>query len=560
MAFFSKLKKRDLTAGTYEGDVIPKKTKWVYSVSGMFRDALYAIVSGFLTNYIMYSGVLSTDIDQYNAQIRVINILFVVFLIWDGFNDPIFGFILEKCHLKSGKFRPWILIGGVLNSIVVALMFTIRPKGWDFVIFWAIIYFLWDTVFTLNDIGYWSMLPSMTSDEKQRNRITTLMNVFVSLGSFSMYAICSLLPGPGNYDHIYGYIAVPACVLFALSQISVFFFCKEKKRDPKQDEVSSKTKFKDLFLVLKKNKPLRNAIIALFFYQIGSSLLIGTGITYFYLLYGYGGNYGGAVSLVFTVMYVIGTFASQALFGALSKKFSKQKLLTMATIVALVGYALFFVFTVPMFNGKALAEPTGGVSIAYAFSGTMFLAYIPPLIFFAAQGVFYLVLLMMIQNSIEYNEYQYGERKESVIFSWRPLDVKLGSAVQKGLTYLFLFMTSLYSTAISGISSAESKMADIIASGGDAASAQQEAADTIDALIAGINTSQLVALGSIMIACIAVCLIASYLFLHFGYKLDEKEYARIVDELKKRHEQDEKEAVTIAEKPLEAAPQPSEAK
>jgi hypothetical protein len=50
--------KKDVTAGTYEGDTIPKATKWVYSVSGMFRDALYALVSGFLTNYIMYSGVL----------------------------------------------------------------------------------------------------------------------------------------------------------------------------------------------------------------------------------------------------------------------------------------------------------------------------------------------------------------------------------------------------------------------------------------------------------------------------------------------------------------------
>jgi hypothetical protein len=53
--------KKDLTAGTYEGDDIPKTTKWVYSVSGMFRDALYALVSGFLTNYIMYSGVLEYE-------------------------------------------------------------------------------------------------------------------------------------------------------------------------------------------------------------------------------------------------------------------------------------------------------------------------------------------------------------------------------------------------------------------------------------------------------------------------------------------------------------------
>src|SRR5574344_1218296 len=178
----------------YTGNEIPKRTKWVFSISGMFRDACYALVSGFLMNYIMYSGVLSSDPDVYSQQIGVINALFVVFLIWDGLNDPIFGFILERCHFKSGKFRPWILIGGILNSIVVGLLFTVRPTGWGFVVFWAITYFLWDAVFTLNDIGYWSMLPSMTSNEKKRKEITTLMSIFVSIGSFSMYAICSKLP------------------------------------------------------------------------------------------------------------------------------------------------------------------------------------------------------------------------------------------------------------------------------------------------------------------------------------------------------------------------------
>jgi hypothetical protein len=67
--------KKDLTAGTYEGEEVPKLTKWVYSVSGMFRDACYSLVSGFLLTYIMYSGVLGPTTDDYNAQIAVINAL-----------------------------------------------------------------------------------------------------------------------------------------------------------------------------------------------------------------------------------------------------------------------------------------------------------------------------------------------------------------------------------------------------------------------------------------------------------------------------------------------------
>lgn len=456
---------KDLTAGTYEGNDIPKRTKWVYSVSGMFRDALYALVSGFLTNYIMYSGVLSPNAEEYNAQIGVINALFIVFLIWDGINDPLFGIILERCHLKGGKFRPWILIGGVLNSIVVALIFCVRPTGWAFVVYWAIFYFLWDAVFTLNDIGYWSMLPSMTSDEKKRKEITTLMSIFISLGSFSMYAICSLLPNATNYDHIYTYIAIPSCILFGLSQIAVYFFCKEKKRDPKQDEISEKTTLKDLFLVVKKNKPLRASVFAILIYYIGSGMLIGFGTTFFYLVYGYGGSKGGMIMTAITVMYVLGTLISQFLFGALSKKFRKQTLLTWSGIITVVAYAAMFLICVPLFGDKPLAynaSAAAGDAFGFAFGGTAWLLYIPPLIFFAGEGVFYLVLLLMMQNSIEYNEWAFGERRESVAFSWRPLDAKFSSAIQKGVIYLTLVISGLFTTVITDISGAEQKMAEQI--------------------------------------------------------------------------------------------------
>jgi len=547
---------KDLTAGTYEGNDIPKPTKWVYSVSGLFRDALYALVSGFLTNYIMYSGVLSPNADDYNAQIGVINALFIVFLIWDGINDPLFGIILERCHLKGGKFRPWILIGGVLNSIVVALLFCVRPTGWAFVAYWAIFYFLWDAVFTLNDIGYWSMLPSMTSDEKKRKEITTLMSIFISIGSFSMYAICSLLPNATNYDHIYTYIAIPSCILFGLSQIAVYFFCKEKKRDPKQEEISQKTTLKDLFLVVKNNKPLRASVLSILAYYIGSGMLIGFGTTYFYLVYGYGGNKGGLIMTAITVMYVIGTLASQFLFGFLSKKFRKQTLLTWSGVITVVAYVAMFLICVPLFGNTPLAynsSVTANDGFSFAFGGTAWLLYIPPVIFFAGEGVFYLVLLLMMQNSIEYNEWAFGERRESVAFSWRPLDAKFSSAIQKGVIYLTLLASGLFRTVISDISLAEQKMAaEISANPSSAEDAQKTAQSTIDKLVDGVSQSSRIILGVGMIGSIVACIIVAWAICHWGYKLDEEQYAKIVGELEIRHKQDEaaaeaKTAATVGE-------------
>ena len=141
----------------YTGDKIPGPTKWIYSIASMFRDASYSLVSAFMLNFLMYSGVLGTGGADYLQQISVITIILVIDLVWDGLNDPIMGLIVEKCHFKHGKFRPWILIGGIGNTIVILCLFLIRPTGWAYVITWAIFYFLWDFVFTMNDIAYWAM-------------------------------------------------------------------------------------------------------------------------------------------------------------------------------------------------------------------------------------------------------------------------------------------------------------------------------------------------------------------------------------------------------------------
>jgi Na+/melibiose symporter-like transporter len=541
---------------TYEGNMIPKPTKWVYSTAAIFRDACYALVSGFLMAYIMYSGVLSTDASEYKAQMLTITIVFIVCLIWDGLNDPIMGIIIEKCHFKSGKFRPWILIGGILNSIVVACMFLVRPTGWAFVVTFTIFYLLWDLVFTMNDIGYWSMLPSLTSDEKERNNITTLMSIFVSIGSFSMYGVCSLLPNSGNYSWIYGAIAIPCCILFALSQIAVFIFCKEHKRDPKQEAISQKTRFRDLFLILKTNDQLRHVVIAIFLYYVGSGLLLGFGVNYFYLAYGFSGDSGGSIMLLFTVSYAIGSLVAQGLYGLISKHLKQQTILTVSFVVMIIGYLALYVVGFPLFGAHPLAYNSVGATgnILWALGGTLSLLYIPALFFFAADSVFYLTLLVMMQNSIEYNEWKCGERKEAVAFSWRPLDAKFSSAVQKGIIYITFLVADIYAVT-NGISDAESTLAQTISSGGDAATAEATAETAIQALVSGVQPWQLVVLGTCMIGCIIACFVAAYLIMHIGFKIDEKLYSKIVKELDERHKLDEQLSPAPSSEAAPAVPQ-----
>ena len=547
---------------TYEGNKVPRLTKWLYPLSGIFRDACYALVGSFLLQYALNSGVLSSNQAEFEAQYGVITVAMIIALIWDGINDPIMGFIVEKSWFKKlGKFKPWILIGAIGNAIAVICMFLIRPQfadgsanGWAFVGVMIGFYFLWDLFFTVNDIGYWSMLPSLTNDEHERATLTSRMTVAASIGGFLMTAGCMLLPTMFNgisSATMYGILAIVVAIVFFVSQLAVFLFCKERKIDSTQEEVSEKTHFLDLFKVFGKNKELRVAIISMFLYYLASGVLTGgIGLNYFYLSIGYGSGRGGLVSTIISVMYVLAMVSSQALYPMIAKKVNKQKILTITFIIQMVGFAGFFLCCVPLFgnvpiahNDAALPEMSG-MDFGWALGGTMFMYYLFPFIFFFGMGMMYLAIMVMFQDAIDYNEYQYGERKESIISAWRPLDVKLSSAMLRGFQYL-IFLVSGLLVAVNGISTAES--AHNVFTATHPGETDTEFINAINDIQASVEAWQIRVAGILVVVILVGSIVAAWCLMHFGYSIDEQKHQEIVDALEERHKKDEAQAEAEAQ-------------
>lgn len=534
---------------TFEGNDVPKLTRFLYPWSGIFRDACYTLIGTFLMQYAITAAVLSTDPDLFTKQYGIITIAMMIALLWDGINDPIMGFILEKCHFKAGKFRPWIALGAIGNAVTVCLMFLIPSlgfvSGWGYVAFMIVMYILWDTFFTMNDIGYWSMLPALTSDQKLRAKLTTDTAIAATIGTFTMNILMILLPGMIKLSTkgIYMWTGIFIAGLFLVTQMIVYFLCQEKKRDLKQEEVSEKSSLLDLFKIIGKNKQLGFCAISLLLFYFAEFILTGIGTNYFYMVFGYGGNKGGMVATAISVIYVLATLLAQAFYPLLAKKMPKQRILNIMGIIIFVSYLLFFFIAFPVFSKKPLAynDPNPD-NMFWVFGGTMFLYYVFSFLFFGATGVFYLALLVMFQDSIDYGEWKYGERKESICFAWRPLDVKLASGLNRGLQWMVFALTGT-SAAINAISTAEGKYNVAIqgATQAEIDSATLLRDNEIADYMSKITRGQLVAFGAIIISVILICFAVSWGLLHFGYKLDEKTMETVVDELEKRHKQDEKE-------------------
>ena len=534
---------------TFSGDKVPKLTKAIYPWSGIFRDACYALVGTFLLQYAMTAGVLSSDVEVYKSQMQIITIFMMLALVWDGINDPIMGFIVERVHFKTGKYKPWILLGAIGNSIMVTLMFLVGPlgvRGGGYVACMLIFYFLWDVLFTMNDIGYWSMLPSLTNDPKERSRLTTNVTVATTIGAFMMNLLMFLLPTMLGAQTAYAYAGVIVSILFLVSQALIFFLCKEKERDPVQEEASEKTHFLDLFKMVKENKQLLVVAIAMLLYYFAAGMLTGIGLNYYYLLYGYGTFKGGIMATVLSIVFVLGTLLAQFFYPLLSKKFKKMQLITVTSIVIIVAYLLFYLLGFPVFSDMPIAHNDPALTasgsmidgILFAFGGTHWIIFLLAFLFFAATGIFYLALLVMFQDAIDYQEWKFGERKEAIAFAWRPLDAKIGSALQTGMRNITFLASGTY-LIINNISTAESH--NVIENGTSVYKGTYESFEAeIEAAYQWSDKQrQLAIFGAVVIGIIIVAFLACFLLLKFGYHIDEDLENQIVKELKERHEKDE---------------------
>ena len=164
-------------------DKLDARTKWSYCIGATGRDAAYALVSMYLILYVQYTMNLTS------AQFAMISGAMILCMVWDAINDLLMGIIIENTHFKMGKFKPWILAGSLTNAIVIVCLFTIRPSGWGFVAFYSLFYLLWGMTYTMNDIAYWGVLPSLSSDPGTRDSLVTIMSIFVCIGQFSVAGV-----------------------------------------------------------------------------------------------------------------------------------------------------------------------------------------------------------------------------------------------------------------------------------------------------------------------------------------------------------------------------------
>ena len=485
-----------------------KRSKWSYAIGCTGRDMCYTLVSMYLLIYIQYSGLLN------EAQFLVLTGIIVLCRVWDAVNDPMMGTIISNTKTRLGKYRPWVLIGCLSNAIFLILLFTLRfDNGWVNVAVLGVTYLLWGMTFTMNDVSYWSLLPALSEDKEDRDKLTSMVAVFASVGAFAAGGLVPTFT-TGNAIEGYKVFGITFAVIFVICQLLVFFFTHDNKYDKfmiSKEELEAEPKekaitIKDMVKILIRNKQLLVMAVVVLLYTTASGFLIAFGQNFFYFKFGFDGN----LVFIFTVIYAAGTLVSQAIFPMLTKKFNRNQIVKASILITVIGYLLFFLIA----------------NLPISSSICFILLCVFGIFVFGGQGVFYMVMLIMLTNTIEYDEWQTGERNEAVTFSVRPFMVKLSGAIQAGIVSVALVACGLYAiTQQIGDLEVDKNLGNIT---------QTDLTTQANNLLSTANDLQIFGLSAAMTIIPIILFVATYFIIKKKYIIDEALYDTMTKEIEER--------------------------
>ncbi len=490
-----------------------KKNLLYFPLGTMGRDAVYSLINSYLLTFVLFAHSLN------GAQVAAVTGIMIAARVFDALNDPVMGNIIERTRSKYGKFKPWLLAGGLSTSVVVYLLFNARLQGWSFVWFFALMYFAFSITYTMSDISYWGMIPALGSDSDVRNRFTSRATLFAGIGGMLasiLIPVFSTGSGAigGSTAVAYGRIALVIGILSPLFILFVLFGVQERRESVPAGKQKEKFSLAQVFRRIARNDQLVWIAVIFLIQQVGNGLVIGgIGSAYIYFTFGYD---GGLYSL-FTTVGMSATAVLMVLYPAVSRRIHRKKLMGVMAAAAVAGYALMLI---------SMAVPEAGmVKFGMLVAGYMFSNF--------GQYCFYLIMMISIMNTVEYNEYKFGTRDEGIITSLRPFITKMSSALIVALTsatYLIFGVTE-YTNTISdleqqcaqGIISEEQKLAEI----------SDVIFGTTGGGYSGVLAAQSTGLLIMMTVLPCTLLLVSYFLYQKKYKLDEEAYDRICAELQK---------------------------
>jgi len=377
------------------------KQKLAFGFGAIGKDAIFNIVGLFLMFY-------TTDIVGLSPAF--VGVMLFVARIWDAVNDPMMGMIVDNTRNNFGKFKTWLVIGTLVNAIVTVLLFTNfdLPQTAMYV-YISIIYISWGMTYTMMDIPYWSWLPNLTHNPREREELSVIPRFFASLaaftvGTFGLFFIHKLGDVFGNGSDSVGiFVFAVICSIVFIFTIGVTVF-KVPEDHEMENKIGIKVNFKDIGRILFKNKELLAIMGVLLTFNLCLQTLNGSIIYYF--------KYVVNAEHLFSIFnsMILCEMAGLLLLPRFIKWVGRTKAFNTSITLIITGLLIILVagYIVPQ-------------SVAVVIIGAGMLRI--------GSGFMIGITTVSLADVIDYGEVKFGQRNESVITSTNTFLTKASQAI-----------------------------------------------------------------------------------------------------------------------------------
>jgi len=372
-------------------------------ISYGYGDIASNFVWGMVNSYLLF---FYTDVFGITAS--VVGTLFLFTRVFDAVIDPIMGVFVDKTNSKHGKARPYLLYVAIPFGILSVITFITPDISYTGKIVYAYItYGLLGIVYTMINIPYGVLVPLMTRDSKEKGELNSYRAIGRSIGAIIVASLTLPLVnylGRGNQQVGFPIVIAIYSVIGVLLFWLTFKYCKERVHPVMQDKKETSVKKSVVQMFKNKYWLLTSLNSFLYFVRLG----IMNGILIYYVNYVLGQP--KMVPYYLTLLNLANLAGGFFALSILRKYSSRNSSILVYAIAAVLLASLYFV------NGESVV-----LFSAIFFLANVMIGYGDP------------ANLTMLGDTIDYQEWKFGDRPEGLLVSSYSFSTKFGVALGSSL-------------------------------------------------------------------------------------------------------------------------------
>lgn len=366
----------------------------------------------------------------YGLAPEVAAVMFLIVRIVDVIWDPLVGTFVDKHNPRWGKYRSYLLTGGVPLTGFAILCFWDGFSG--SLLYAYITYVGLSMCYTLVNVPYGALNASLSRDTNEITVLTSVRMFMANIGGLAVgmgipFVVKYFDPTESTDLSTSGEAWFSTMTLYGLVGLALLYFCFSQCRervvmDKSQTE---NVKVSDLWMEFVRNRPLR--VVAFFFITAFAMMAIGNSAGAYYINYNL---HGSASELsIFMGLGSIPAFIFMPMVPAIKRKVGKKGMFFIFLIVAIIGMAMLY-----------------AVSMIDALKDQMWIVYVAQ--FIKSTGVIVATGYMwaLIPEVISYGEYTHGKRIAGIVNALTGIFYKAGMALGGVVPGLVLYYVGFNGT------------------------------------------------------------------------------------------------------------------